>query len=119
MASSKVTFEHVRKIAMTLPGVEEGTTYGSPCFKVRGKLIACLAIHKSAEANSLSVRTDFDQRSELLDEDPGVYYLTDHYRNYPFVLVRLSRIHRDSLKDLLSAAWRLAGTKKGRSERRR
>ena len=66
--------------------------YGKLALKVRGKLLACLAIHKSAEPESLVVRIDLEQRAGLLEEAPETYYITDHYRNYPAVLVRLSRI---------------------------
>ena len=111
----KVTFDTVRKIGLALPDVEEGTMYGSPALKVRGKLLACLAIHKSAEPGSLAVRIDFDQRVGLLAEGPETYYLTDHYRNYPVVLVRLSRIRIDQLRDLLGAAWRFVTSQKSRT----
>lgn len=107
----RIDFSTVRKIGLTLPGVEEGTTYGSPALKVRGKLLACIAIHRSAEANSLAVRIDFRQRDELLAADPATYYLTDHYVNYPCVLVRLSRIHRDGLQDLLGMAWQFVSAR--------
>jgi hypothetical protein len=89
-----------------MPEVADGSMYGSPALKVRGKLLACLAIHKSAEPDSLAVRIDFEQRAGLLAEAPETYYLTDHYRNYPVVLVRLSQIRIDQLRDLISASWR-------------
>jgi hypothetical protein len=85
--------------------------YGSPAFKVRGELLTSIAINKSAEPNTLAVRIDFDRRAELLAEAPDVYYLTDHYVNYPVVLVRLSRIQLDALRDLLGMAWRFATAK--------
>src|SRR5207302_4005014 len=80
MPGTKLTFATVRKIAHVLPDVEEGTMYGSPALKVRGRLLTCLAIHKSAEPASLVVRTDFDERAALLAEEPETYYLTDHLR---------------------------------------
>ena len=51
----------------------------------------------------------FEQRDELIAAQPDVYYVTDHYVNYPCVLVRLSRVHRDSLRDLLGMAARFVG----------
>jgi hypothetical protein len=74
--------------------------------------LACIAINKSAEPGSLVVRIDFDRRAELIAASPEVYYLTDHYLNYPSVLVRLSRIHPDALRDLLGMAWRFVTAKK-------
>ena len=117
MPKNKIDFDTVRKIAIGLSGMEESTMYGSPALKVRGKLLACIAIHKSAEHGSLAVRIDFDQRAEFLAEAPDVYYLTDHYVNYPVVLVRLSRIHLDALKDLLGMAWRFVTAKTAGSKR--
>ena len=109
-----MTFENVRKLGLALPGVEEGTTYRSPALKVRGKLLACVAIHRSAEPNSLAVRIAFEDRAALIATDPDTYYLTDHYAEYPVVLARLSRIHVDALKDLLGMSWRFV-TAKSRS----
>ena len=91
--------------------------YGSPAFKVHGELLTCIAINKSAEPDTLAVRIDFDRRAELLAEAPEVYYLTDHYMNYPVVLVRLSRIRLDALRDLLGMAWRSANAKTFASKR--
>ena len=80
--------------------------YGQLALKVRGKLLTCLPINKSAEPDSLMVRIDLEQRAGLLVEAPETYYVTDHYRDYPAVLVRLSRIPVDQLRDLLGASWR-------------
>jgi hypothetical protein len=99
-----VTFDTVRKIGLALPGVEEVTAYGSPCLKLHGKILAGIAINKSAEPGSLMVRLEDDDRAELLAADPDVYYLTDHYAPYNAVLVRLSRVHPDVLRDLLGMA---------------
>jgi hypothetical protein len=106
MPRTRVTFDTVRKIGLGLPDVEESTMYGALALKVRGNLLACKAVNKSAEPDSLMVRIDFDQRADLLAEAPETYYVTDHYVNYPSVLVRLSRIRIDELRDLLGSAWR-------------
>jgi hypothetical protein len=115
MAQGKITFDTVREIGLALPHVEDGTMYGKPALKVRGKLLACLAIHKSAEPDSLVVRIDFEQRAGLLAEAPETYYVTDHYRNYPAVLVRLSRIPPGQLRDLLGASWRFVTSNSGKA----
>jgi hypothetical protein len=98
------TFEDVRRIALSLQDVEEGTSYGTPAFKVGGKLLARLR----EDGDSLVVGTTFEEREEMMAAEPETYYITDHYLNYPLVLVRLSRVHSDALRDLLSRAWRLA-----------
>ena len=75
-------------------------------MKVRGKMFVCSAINKQAEPNSLVVRMDFAQRNALLEDDPDTYYLKDHYVDYPCVLVRLSKVHPDALRDLVAGAHR-------------
>ena len=104
----------MRKIGLALPGVEESTAYGAPALKVRGKLLACVPTHRSAEPGSLVVRVDFDERAELLAADPDVYYVTDHYLNYTAVLVRLSRVTPDELRDLLGMAHKFVTAKRRR-----
>ena len=94
------------------PGVEESTIHGAPSLKVRGRLLTCPALHGSAEPNTLAVRISQEQRALLMAEDPGVYYVTDHYENHPTVLVRMSRIKQDALRDLLGMAWKFVSTEK-------
>ena len=124
MKNKPLDFNTVRQIAMTFPHVEDSTSYGAPSLKVNGKLLTCPAIHRSAEPNTLAVRIGFDTRAELMAADPDVYYLTDHYVNYPAVLVRLSRIHVDGLRDLLGMSWAFVkaeakrGTRKPRKQAR-
>ena len=119
MPGKSISFDTVLQMGLALPGVEQGTTYGVPSLKVRGKMFACPAIHKSAEPQTLAVRIDFDQRDELMAADPETYYLTDHYVNYPVMLVRLSRVHQDALRDLLLMAWRFVSSDVKRPARRR
>ena len=102
-----VTFETVREIAQTLPGAEEGTSYGTPAFKVKGKLFA--RFHQDGE--SLVVRADFEEREEMMSADPEKFDISDHYLNYPWMLVRLSKVRPDQLRDLLIASWRRAAPK--------
>jgi len=109
-----INFDSVRNIGLALPGVEESTAYGSPALKVRGKLLACVPSHRSAEPGSLVVRVDFDDRAKLLAADPDVYYVTDHYLNYTSVLVRLSRVTLDVLRDLLGVAHKFVTARRAR-----
>jgi hypothetical protein len=102
------SFETVRRIAATLDGVEEGVAWGVPALKRHGRLLACMASNKAAEPNTLVVVISFDQRDAMIEDDPETYYLKPHYEGYPSVLVRLSRIDRTALTDLLQAACRYA-----------
>ena len=118
MPRNTINFNTVRKIGLTLPGVEESTAYGSPVLKVNGKLLAGIAVNRSAEPGSLMLCVDFADRAELIAADPDVYYVTDHYVPYNFVLVRLSRVNPVVLRDLLGMAHKFV-TRIPRPTRRR
>jgi len=109
-----VTFKDVRKLVLSLKSVEEGTSYGTPAFKVGGKLIARL----KEDGESLVVGTTFEEREEMMAAEPETYYITDHYLEYPWVLVRLSRVRLDALRDLLNRSLRLASAKPRPARRR-
>jgi hypothetical protein len=104
-----IDFDAVLAAAKSLPDVEVTTSWGAPALKVRGKMFVCQAINKSAEPNTLAVRMDFAQRDALIEEDPATYYLKEHYVDYPCVLVRLSRVRPDALRDLVQTAYRFVG----------
>jgi len=102
------SFDAVRRVGLTLPGVEATIRYdGSPTLKVGGCFMAGLASHESAEADTLVVRMNLDDRDALLEDAPDTYYLTDHYERHPVVLARLSHLNTDALRDLLSMSRRL------------
>src|SRR5271156_4507713 len=110
-----VSFAAVRKIALSLDNVEEGMSYGTPAFRVGGVLF--LRFHQDGE--SLVVRTDFDQREELMAADPATYYITDHHLKYEWILVRLARAPPDALRDLIRWAHKSAAAEKRRAPRRK
>lgn len=101
-AARGLDFEAVRREALALPKTMEGTSYGTPAFRVGGRLFARL--HQDGE--SLVLRIDFDAREALMASDPRSFYITDHYRDYPMVLVRFGRVTRDALRELLAQSWR-------------
>lgn len=101
-------------MGLQLAGAEEGTAYGSPALKVRGKMFAVVPTHRSAEPRSLAVRIPFRDRDELVAADPETFYLKEHYVSSPCVLVRLDRIQRDALRDLLLMAWRFVAKPRAR-----
>jgi hypothetical protein len=97
-----MTFDAVRKIAMALDGVEEATSYGTPAFKAGGTLIARLR----DDIGALVVRMSIEDRGELIAADPETYFITDHYLEYPYILVNLARANPDAMRDLLLGAWK-------------
>jgi hypothetical protein len=111
------TFKAVESIGRTLPDVEVTTAYGQPALKVGGQMFVCIASNKAAEPNTLVVMMDFADRDALVEDDPGTYYLKDHYVGYPCVLVRLSRVHPDALRDLVIGAHRFVSAKARRKKR--
>lgn len=113
-------FEIVKRIGLTLPDVEAATRYdGSPVLKIAGVFMAGLATHPSAEPDTLVVRADLDEREWFIQDAPETYYLTDDYRRYPVVLVRLRHVTREALRELLSASRRLTLPKTRRPSGRR
>jgi|ERR1041385_746349 hypothetical protein len=103
-SSNGITFDTVREIAQEFSGAEESTSYGTPAFKVKGKLFA--RFHQGGEA--LVVSVDFEQREEMMRTSPEKFFITDHYLNYPWVLVRMSSVTPAELRDLLIGSWRRA-----------
>jgi len=111
-------FDVVKELGCSLPNVEATTRYdGSPVLKAHGVFMAGLAMHVSAEPDTLVVRAEFEEREGLLEDAPDTYYVTDYYRRYPVVLARLSLLNREVLRELLTGSWRLAveRRRKGRS----
>lgn len=105
------TWSTVSKIAGALPGVEEGTTYGQPCFKVGGRLFAWLSPDRSA-AGALALRADPGELPLLLEQAPDRYFQTPHYHAHPIVLVHLDRIDRDELRERIEDSWLLRAPKR-------
>lgn len=97
-----VTFETVRQILLALPGVEEGTSYGTPGFRVRKKFLARLR----EDGETIAVRVDYDERDFRMQGDPEAFFITEHYRRHPAVLVRMSAVQPDDLRNFLVHAWR-------------
>ena len=101
------TWATLCKLATKLPGVTQGTSYGTPALHVRKKFLARL----KEDGESFAIKIGFSDRDVLLELDPAAFYLTDHYRPYPAMLVRLSQVRRDLLEQLLEQAWRLQAPK--------
>ena len=103
-----VTFAGLRKLALSFPGVEEGTSYGTPAFRVRKKLLA--RIHDAT--GSLVLLTKIDEKESLLAADPKVFHTTPHYDGHGAVLIRLDRIDRRDLERLFETVWRRSAGKR-------
>lgn len=102
------TFADAKRAALALPGVEEGTSYGTAALKVKGKFMFRLR----EDGETLAVKCGFDERDLRLRADPDAFFVTDHYRGYPVVLVRLAAVSLEDLQDVIKQAWRVNAPKK-------
>jgi hypothetical protein len=97
-----VSKAQVKKIVLAFPGAEEGTSYGHPSYLVAKKFFTRLR----EEDDSLVVMVgSIDERDMLLEAEPGTFHITDHYKNYPTVLVRIAEIDAARLRALLEPRW--------------
>jgi hypothetical protein len=104
-----MTFDDLRNFALPWPEVEDGTSYGTAALKVRKKLLARLR----EDGDSMVLPgVPFEERDMLVESQPKVFYFTDHYRDYPVVLVRLSKAKRATVEPLLRRQWRALASKK-------
>jgi hypothetical protein len=103
-----VTFDDVRKVALAWPEVEDGTSYGTPALKVRKKMLVRL----KEDGDSLVMPgVPIDERDMLVESQPKLFYFTDHYKDYPMVLIRLSKARRATVEPLLRRQWRALASK--------
>jgi hypothetical protein len=104
-----VTAAQLKKIALSFPEANEKPSYGKPSYFIAKKFFTRLR----KEDNSLVVVVDgMDQRDMMLEMDPTTYHITDHYKDYPAVLVRMDRITPDELRTMLERRWRKIAPKK-------
>ena len=104
-----MTFDDVRKLALAWPEVEDGSSYGTPALKVRKKMLVRLR----EDGDSLVMPSVPEgERTMLIETQPRVFYFTDHYRDYPMVLIRLSRAKRATVEPFVRRRWRELASKK-------
>ena len=108
-----MTYDDIRKIALAWPEVEDGTSYGTPALKVRKKMLVRL----KEDGDSLVMPSvPLDERELLVEAQPNLFYFTDHYRDYPMVLIRLSKARRPTVEPFLRRRWRELASKKAMRE---
>jgi hypothetical protein len=104
-----MTLGQIRKLFLAYPGVTEAPSYGTPGFRARKKLLA--RINEQEAALVLKV-ADLDEQEGLMLQNAAVFFITDHYRGYPYVLARLSKAKKGDVQPVFEAAWRAAAAKK-------
>ena len=107
-AKRGVGWPAVRKLALSFPGVTEGTSYGAHAFLLDGKFFSRF----NDKEQGLVVYAADDVREALLGGRPDAYFTTDHYRGYPYVLARLERVTKSELAALFEQAFRARAKRK-------
>jgi hypothetical protein len=100
---SALTYEWIKEMALALPEVCESTSYGTAALKVRGKLM----VRQKEDLETVVVRTTWEAREQLLALYPDAFFVTDHYRNYPWVLLRPAASTPELVSTVLEQAWQL------------
>jgi hypothetical protein len=93
----------IRRLLLDLPNVVEGRYYGMPSFLLNGRFLARFRDGGTVLVLQLAAISD---RDTLIDLDAGAFFFTEHYRNYPSVLVRLAEVDRALLEEAIAEAWR-------------
>lgn len=102
--------DFIRKTALALPAVTEKLCFDTPAFYVADKLFARL----KEDGETLVLHST--EREKWMEKDPETFFITEHYRNYKYVLVALGNIQPDLLQTLLTDAWKNRASVKLRKE---
>ena len=103
-----VTFNTVRELALNFPNVEERVIFGTPSLHVGRKLMARLR----EDGQTLAIKLPQAERGDYFEQNPDTFFITDHYRNYPMILVDLPTVRREIMVELVEKAWRLVASPK-------
>src|SRR5438105_9756313 len=104
-----IGFAALKRKLLTWPGVEQGTSYGAPAIKAFGKFLTRL---KEDGDSIVIIGVNFDEREMLMETQAEVFYITDHYKNFPSVLMRLSQADAAAVEAMLRRRWRQVAPKK-------
>lgn len=101
-------WEEFVAIAKELPEVEESTSWGRPAVKVRSKYMA--GFNPDEKAFVLRLRS-VEEQDFLIEMAPQIFFITDHYKGYPAVLARPSKLSKKEARGRLEQAWRIQAPK--------
>ncbi len=104
-----ITPAQFKKVALSFPEAHEKPSYGNPSIFIAKKFFTRL---RKEDASVVWIVDSIDERDHLMEMDPKTYFITDHYRDYPSVLVRIARIDETMLKKMLERRWRKVAPKK-------
>lgn len=109
-----ISYDALRRMALALPSVEESTSYGTPALKVKGRLMARL----KEDGTTVALRSDWEHREHRLATEPEVFFVTDHYRAHPWVLMALREATAAQARSALQHAWEQSAAKPAARQRR-
>jgi hypothetical protein len=104
-----MTVDEMREIALSFPGVTEGSSYGQPSFLVNKKFFTRL---RRDDQSLVLLEVSFDEREMLIEAEPATFHFTAHYKDYPAVLARVGTLHPGSFRAFLERRWRRIAPKK-------
>jgi hypothetical protein len=93
-----LTKAEARKVMLAIPGTDERLWFNQPSVFLHDRFLA--KTHHKEDAVTLQVGS-VEMRDMMLEAEPELFYITDHYRKFPFVLVRLSALTKTVLKEML------------------
>jgi hypothetical protein len=97
-----MTYVALEKLLLRWPGVELSRSYGRPSLKVKGKFFTWV----KEDGDSIAIGgIGFDERDVLMETQGDVFYITDHYRNSRYVLMRLSKADPGMVEVYLRRRW--------------
>lgn len=80
-----VSWDDVVAFCLTLPEVTYGTSWGMPSLKAGKKLLTNLH-----EPGGMTIKLDsVDEQDHMVEMDPQLYYVNDHFKGWPGCLMRL------------------------------
>src|ERR1700753_3568196 len=89
-----------RKIMLAMKGTSEAPYFGKPAVFYPYKFVG--RVHDKEDAVALRVGT-MEMRDVMLEAEPKLFYITDHYKPWPMLLARLKALNSKTLKDLVAA----------------
>ena len=98
-----ITLSEARKLALTLPEVEEKSHFNQPDFRVKGKIFAVL----HAEGNEIMVKLSIIDQSVFCAIDKSVIYpVPGGWGRKGATLINLKKVRRGIFMDALITAWK-------------
>jgi hypothetical protein len=105
-----------RRLLLSLPDVSEGRSYGFPSFLLNGRFFARFRDDDTVLVLQIA---SIDDRDVLMQLEPRAFFFTDHYRNYPAVLIRLADVPAALFRDVVRQAWKHVSSLPARKPRKR